>query len=121
VLSLIAEPRKALKEFIRVLAPGGNLILSDIYLMGAVDPGRRSEGTSYGCLMGALPIDLTASMLDEAGFRILLREDHTRCLREMAARLILAGKELDGFCAHMVSKNGVSEKPGYYLIVARKD
>jgi SAM-dependent methyltransferase len=121
VLSLLTDPAKALREIYRVLAPGGYLILSDIYLMGAVDPGYRSEGKADGCLKGALPIGLTASMLEEAGFDILLREDHTRCLKELGARLILAGKGLDGFCAHMDSKNGDGGKPGYYLMVARKD
>jgi len=121
VLSLIHEPEKALKEFNRVLATGGHLILSDIYLRGVSAGGHLPESAADDCLKGTLPIDFTIKMLEEAGFSILLQEDHTRCLREMAARLILAGKSLDGFCANMESKSSVGGKPGYYLIVARKD
>jgi SAM-dependent methyltransferase len=120
VFSLLTEPEKALKEFYRVLAPGGHLILSDIYLLGAVDPDQRSEEMADGCLKGALPIGLTASMLEEAGFNILLREDHTRCLRELAARLILSGESLEGFCGEYSKIGQTQQRLGYYLLVALK-
>ena len=120
VLSLLPEPEKALLEFHRVLAPAGHLILSDIYVRGVAGHEHLPEGAADGCLKGALPIDSTATMLEETGFTILIREDHTRYLRELAARLILANGSLDGVCAGMKFDGHSIGRPGYYLMVARK-
>ncbi|MDD2734016.1 MAG: class I SAM-dependent methyltransferase [Desulfuromonadaceae bacterium] len=98
VLSLLKEPLKALTEFRRLLCSGGYLILSDMY--------DRDHETWQ-----------PEAWLSENGFTVLLREDHTRLLRELAARLILANVSLEGICC---SPAGPVGKPGYYLLVARK-
>lgn len=99
VLSLLEEPIRALAEFRRVLRSNGYLILSDMYSRDTAARGRI-EG-----------------WLSECGFATLLWEDHTHFLKELAARLILAHGSLDGLCC--VTSN-VGQRPGYYLLVARK-
>lgn len=99
VLSLLTEPLQALAEFRRTLSSGGFLILSDMY---SRDTANRQ----------------TEAWLSESGFTILLWEDHTPLLRELAARLILADCSLEGLCC---TAAGPGEKPGYYLLVARKE
>jgi SAM-dependent methyltransferase len=116
VLSLISEPDRALREFYRVLSPNGKLILSDIYLRGP----RINDSSPPSC-----PVK---KLLSEAGFAIMLWEDHTPLLKELAARLVLAGGTIDAFRQDM-EKTGCSggsqavlqmDRPGYYLLVAGK-
>lgn len=136
VLSLLADPGRALLEFHRVLRPDGKLILSDIYLRGSGTGGREPAETHTfreeavdGCLKGARSASFTKTMLGEAGFPILLWEDHTPLLKELAARLLLAGGSMDalwgGVKETRCSGTGLSTmaalKPGYYLLVARKE
>jgi len=99
VLSLLTEPLRALTEFRRLLRSGGYLILSDMY--------RREPATGQ-----------PEAWLSENGFTMLLWEDHTHLLRELAARLILANGSLEGLCCRAP---GSGRKPGYYLLVAHKD
>lgn len=99
VLSLLDEPFRALTEFRRLLRSGGYLMLSDMY--------NRESATGQ-----------TEAWLSENGFTMLLLEDHTHLLRELAARLILANGSLEGLCC---TTPGIGQKPGYYLLVARKD
>ena len=98
VLSLLEEPRTALLEFLRVLRHGGNLILSDMY--------NREAASGH-----------METWLSENGCTMLLWEDHTPLLKELAARLILAGGSLEGLCC---ATGGAGQRPGYYLLVARK-
>ena len=123
VLSLLDEPVKALHEYYRALRNGGYLIISDMY-------SRQAESVS-GADITSLPPDVCTgsktsrdqieSCLAECGFTVLLWEDHTRLLKELAARIMLIHGSLDGF---MDTGNGPccgKNKPGYYLLVARKD
>jgi ubiquinone/menaquinone biosynthesis C-methylase UbiE len=100
VLSLVAEPRRALAEFHRALRSGGFLILSDMY--DRVTAARQQIG----------------ALLAERGFRVVLWEDHTPLLKELAARLVLAHGSLEGFWCNAAGAGG---RPGYYLLVARKE
>jgi len=113
VLSLLGEPIMALAEFHRVLRSGGYLILSDMYSR-EVAVGARSDRNLRG-LVARRQIETWLSM---SGFTILLWEDHTPLLRELAARLILAHGSLEGFCC---APNGTGQRPGYYLLVAGKE
>jgi SAM-dependent methyltransferase len=100
VLSLVESPLGALAEFHRVLRADALLILSDVYDRGAA---VREE---------------MVTRLAESGFSTLLWEDHTLRLKELAARLVLAHGSLDGFWCNAV---GAGKRPGYYLLIARKD
>jgi ubiquinone/menaquinone biosynthesis C-methylase UbiE len=107
VLSLLENPRTALLEFQRVLRNDGYLILSDMY----------SRDVADGSLQGMASRVTVEEWLSASGFTSLLWEDHTPLLRELAARLILAGGSLEGFgCA----ANCTGQRPGYYLLVAHK-
>jgi arsenite methyltransferase len=124
VLSLLSEPGRALHEVNRVLGPDGKLILSDIYLRGEGDEKDHREDALDGCLKGARPTSFTETMLSKAGFSIILWEDHTLLLRELAARLVLAHGSADALWEGLKDACCFSSmaalKLGYYLLVARK-
>lgn len=113
VLSLLSEPLRALAEFRRLLRSGGYLMLSDMYsreISSGARPDRYLRET-------ALHMEIEA-WLSENGFTMLLWEDHTPLLRELAAQLILAGASIEGLCRRAAGTGG---KPGYYLLVAHKE
>lgn len=112
VLSLVDDPRQVLQEFRRALRPGGSLILSDLYLRHHQHedpaPGPMTRGT-------------LEALLNACGFVLCLWEDHTRLLQELAARLVLAHGSLDGLWCSPRDAGCAGERPGYYLLVARKE
>lgn len=126
VLSLLSESERALREFHRALLKGGKLILSDIYLRSPGEGEYPAEQPLDACLTGARPACSVKKMLSEAGFSIMLWEDHTPLLKELAAQLVLAHGSVDALCGG-IKDTGCSVstmaamRPGYYLLVARKE
>ncbi|WP_419786652.1 DVU_1556 family methyltransferase [Pseudodesulfovibrio sp.] len=114
VLSLLPNPAAGLAEFGRVLASSGYLVLTDLCQR---EGGRCGCGTAASTVTGgascadrAVPVADTLELVAEHGFDVVLVEDHDRYLRDLAARLILAG-EPAAACGRGL---------GYYLLIARK-
>lgn len=128
VFSLLPDKPRALSEWFRVLAPGGWLALSDLYLRttdGGCATARRTvadcgcattphdcaAATPGSCADGALPQAEIVEMLGRAGFAVRRFEDHTRRLKELAARLILSGVSTG--CRQRAGT-------GYFLLIAQR-
>jgi ubiquinone/menaquinone biosynthesis C-methylase UbiE len=128
VLSLTADPVAVLKEFHRVLRPGGFLILTDLYQRV---PLVKQESTSTAincCLNGAVGKDQIQSITARAGFNIFLWEDHTSLLKVMAGQMVFAYGSMEKFWSsfycgnesvNLIQKNA-NIKPGYYFLAAKK-
>lgn len=72
VINLSADKRQVLHEAFRVLAPGGQLAISDIVFQGQFPPALRVDLESWsGCIAGALEEDTYRQLLAEAGFTSL--------------------------------------------------
>lgn len=128
VLSLVEDTRQPWQEFYRVLAPGGYLVLTDVY---ARIPEHRHLLQSVGvdcCLKGACSREALLGRLQDNGFILRVWEDHSRELQRLAAQLVFAGRPWEslwgrcGACgAAQASRAAVRlAKPGYFLLVALK-
>jgi arsenite methyltransferase len=128
VLSLTADPLAVLREFHRALRAGGSLILSDLYLRSAERAGELSDLPGTSCLSGALGQAETEARVAECGFTVLLWEDHSELLKDLAVRFIFAHGSLRSLWAGICAKGdaaGISQtvrlaRPGYYLLIAKK-
>ncbi len=126
-LSVMADKRRALAEFNRVLIPGGRLIVTDLYArVGAGIDDMGLPATS--CLAGMRTREELAGELEKAGFIIESWEDHTPKLSEFVIRMIMEHGSLQPFweceCENgdsQLIQDAVSKtRPGYFLLIARK-
>ena len=126
VLSLLSLPENALCEFHRVLQPGGYLVLSDIYLRNP-DLAQKIEGQP-SCLSGATAQSERIAQVKNCGFELLLWENHSGYLKEVAARIVwtLGSREglmklfFPGACSVCDREAILRARPGYFLLIACK-
>lgn len=109
VLSLVPDKDKALRECRRVLKNGGTLILSDLFRQPCAPP---SASVAESCAAHAHNEAEFQTALSRAGFRVIHKEDHTKALRELAARLVFAGES-----ASALTGAGCA-RPRYQLLIA---
>ncbi|MGD9365840.1 MAG: class I SAM-dependent methyltransferase [Desulfobacteraceae bacterium] len=130
VLSLCHDPLHVLGEMRRVLQPGGYLVLTDVYARGNQAAARTGGTTVRCCLQGAVDRSTVKDRVTASAFDLLLWEDHSARLKQLAARLIWSYGSLDAFwsavggpdAAAAMRGNGAGGccRPGYYLLVAKK-
>jgi SAM-dependent methyltransferase len=131
VLSLCSGPLDTLREIVRVLQVGGYLVLTDLYSRDSSVP-EQGVGKSCVscCLQGVVDRTVVEARIAAAGFDLLLWEDHSALLKQLAGQLIFTYGSLDAFwsviagpdAAEAINRGGGGgcRRPGYYLLVAQK-
>lgn len=131
VLSLCADPLLVLQEARRVLRPGAYLVMTDVYSRRPYVPVQAfSKPAVACCLQGAVDRPAVEARVAAVGFDLLLWEDHSGLLKQLAAQLVWTHGSLDAFWSgfagsdSLIPKNGGGaggcSRPGYYLLVAQK-
>ena len=124
-LSLVADRNRALAECARVLMHGGRLMISDLYArQPAAIPAVRSLQDSCAATMFGRS-ELEASLAN-AGFLVNIWEDHSRALRECAARFLFEHGSLDGLWGCTDQSSAATQaamraaRAGYFLLIATR-
>jgi hypothetical protein len=113
------------------LQVGGYLVLTDVY---ARDPLSQAQGVGQSfvdcCLRGAVGRATVEARIAAAGCDLLLWEEHSALLKQLAGQLIWRYGSLDAFWSVIAGPDaagtfisggtGACRRPGYYLLVAQK-
>lgn len=127
VLSLTDDINTTLSEISRVTKHGGKLILSDIYSRNETAPETKLDVTC--CFNGAKALGEIEKAVTSSGFKIILMEDHTQRLKQLAGQIIFSMGSLEKFWALFMGNDKAAGAcsavkkmmPGYYLIIAEKE
>ncbi len=85
VINLSPDKARVWREAFRVLKAGGRIAVSDLALIRRLPPAvRRSAEALTGCIAGAVLVDRTKRMLEEAGFREISLESQPGKIDAMA-------------------------------------
>ncbi|BAF58863.1 MAG: methyltransferase domain-containing protein [Pelotomaculum sp.] len=128
-LSVMGSPDRALAEIWRVLKKRGLLVVTDVYARNPEGIAALRRLPPAGCLTGAMSRDEITEKMSLHGFEILLWEDHSRLLAELAARLIMVNGSLDALWRNSacdaaqcleIGETVKRSRPGYFLLIAGK-
>jgi arsenite methyltransferase len=130
-LSLIEDVDRVLRECFRVLKTGTVLLIHDVYARQPEGVAGLENLPARCCLAGAVSRQEWLARLTDAGFRVLLWEDHTAALKEFAAWVIFSFGSLEAFwcnaggqarsaAAREIQETVARSSPGYFLLLARK-
>ena len=100
VINLTADKAPVWKEIARVLKPGGRVSISDIALLRELPEDVAAEVQTWvGCVAGAIRIEDTRGLLEEAGFtdiELTPKDNYVRSLEAAEDPLYVAIAELLG-------------------------
>lgn len=128
VLGATPEPARILKEFFRILKPGGKVIITDIFARNPLAKNRQPLPMTC-CFNGARPLSDHVRIIEEQGLTSRHVEDHSNLLRDLAAHIVWNHGSLSGFWASMFPSLDTScilssiraIKPGLFLCIAHKE
>lgn len=121
----LADKPRALAEIYRVLRPGGQLLMSDIFARGQ----DSDKWPLRCCFAQATSLDLVRQQVSSAGFTIELLEDHSPLLARVAADFVFRHGSLHGFWQAVTGDADLAtaactasrqSRPGLFALVARR-
>jgi hypothetical protein len=126
-LNLAHDRGGVVTGFYRALRSGGWLVLSDIFVRNLARKRQQENWPVQSCFAKAQTLDAVRNMLEAAGFELVHLEDHTKMLKETAARLVFEHGTLEGFWETVTGSRQTAQQavcaagrqmPGLFLAVA---
>ncbi|HUA99294.1 MAG TPA: class I SAM-dependent methyltransferase [Terracidiphilus sp.] len=124
-LSVMGDWERVLAECARVLERGGRLIVADLYARNPEAIGR-ARALGHSAIAGMIVREELQASLRAHGFAAELWEDHSRALREFAARFLMYNGSLTqlwgcagtGASAQEIESAMKATRAGYFLLIA---
>ncbi len=128
----MSRQQPALAEFHRILRPDGTLALSDIFRRNSTAEEKREKWPLPCCFAAAKTAEEIKKMLLAAGFVPICFTDHSRLLKESAARFIFEFGSLQKFwqavCGGTQGREDAEKAcsltktmmPGLFFLLARR-
>lgn len=125
----LTDKNKVLSEFHRILAPGGSLVLSDIYLRCGTDQQANNGWPIKSCFSYATDLVTVRNMVVENGFEVTVVEDHIQFFKQTAAEFVFAHGSLQEFWRAVVGDNNMAKlacsaaattRPSLFLLIAKR-
>jgi SAM-dependent methyltransferase len=108
VINLVPDKLQAFREILRVLKPGGRMVISDIALKQPLPDAVLQDVQAYvGCIAGAIHISEYERLLREAGFEAVVVQDTGADLNAYAQAGV-SGCSSSGCCSTTTDSAGAS-------------
>lgn len=129
-LSVMFDLDQVVKEIVRVLKPGGWLVINDVYARNPEGLKPLQELNFDSCIRRALPKEQLVNKLSGQGFVIINWSDHTNLLTQLTVDLIMAHGSMTQFwlkstsCSvdPILAQAAIKQaKMGYFQLIAQKD
>lgn len=126
-LSLMTDLPVVLKEVYRVMKTRGMFFITDVYARNpeALEGIKTHQFTS--CMRGLYDLKQLQMDVTDAGFEIVVLEDHSELLRQLLVKTIFEFGSMQAFwlktggaCAAGFQDALKMCKPGYFMMIARK-
>jgi arsenite methyltransferase len=114
VLSILRDRRRALHEAVRVLRPGGALLLSDLYVREGTESAPHGGAASLGRR------DTVEALLSGAGLRVVSWSDESEALGRYLWDCAGSGAAASGPARMPRRAPATSRRLGYFTCVARR-
>jgi ubiquinone/menaquinone biosynthesis C-methylase UbiE len=129
-LSLMDHPDRVMEQVNRVLKENGWFFITDVYAKNPETVIKTGHYSINSCMRGLHDLDELGGKLEQAGFIIVILGDYSQYLKELFVKISFSSSSMcefwnaaaDGAVSgdefNKMIKQG---KPGYFLMVARKD
>ncbi len=132
-LSVMKDPGKVLEEIYRLLAPGGLMILSDMYARNPSGIGPLKTALSGGCFTSLWSQHEIISLIRSKKIKEVLWEDHSEAIRSMMGKIMFEYGSMNNFWCCLFDQNAKPTgnslnfqlllsraRVGYFLMVVQK-
>lgn len=127
-LSLMDDLNQTLGEVYRILKDGGYFFMTDVYARKPEMLDQLKNDPVKSCMRGLYALAGLKQQLKKRGFKVMMTEDHSEMLKQLLVKAVFEYGSMDAFwkkttgsCVSNFQETLIKCKPGYYMMIARKE